>query len=362
MSIFRSIYHSSVAVAMIAALLTIISSCGPAVKTVDRKHYGYNTDTTIVVKKHLLGIFLDRNFPEYKNGINTDCKSAYGVTVQEAIDHYSKEKLKHYAYLSDKDNPANETSRLKKNHIITDSIHRTESDSIPVILKPSGSYENPEVYECISKQMTDTEQKGREQNVSMSAKPEILHARLVFRKGSSDIDVTAGDNLKEIEKIQFWINRCVTDESIAVDSVAVESSSSPEGSFRHNQNLSKERGNALVALLEKLNADAIKKADNTHPTIFADMLELTDIPENWATLEEKIAKDRVLTFEQKMDFIDICEIPDCDEREKHLYSKSYYPHIKNSIYPELRYASLYIRFHIADNNELHHKKSERKQG
>ena len=182
-----------------------------------------------------------------------------------------------------------------------------------------------------------------------------------FRKGSSDIDVTAGNNLKEIEKIQFWINRCVTDESIAVDSVAVESSSSPEGSFRHNQNLSKERGNALVALLEKLNADAIKKADNTHPTIFADMLELTDIPENWATLEEKIAKDRVLTFEQKMDFIDICEIPDCDEREKHLYSKSYYPHIKNSIYPELRYASLYIRFHIADNNELHHKKAERKQ-
>ena len=218
----------------------------------------------IIPTQHLLGIFLGRNFPEYKNGINTDCKSAYGVTVQEAIDHYSKEKLKHYAYLSDKDNPANETSRLKKNHIITDSIHRTESDSIPVILKPSGSYENPEVYECISKQMTDTEQKGREQNASMSAIPEILYARLVFRKGSSDIDVTAGDNLKEIEKIQFWINRCVTDESIAVDSVAVESSSSPEGSFRHNQNLSKERGNALVALLEKLNADAIKKADNTH--------------------------------------------------------------------------------------------------
>ena len=66
--------------------------------------------------------------------------------------------------------------------------------------------------------------------------------------------------------------------------------------------------------------------------------------ENWTMLDALIADDDSLTFDQKREYIDICEIENPDEREQRLQKTKYYRYLREHLYPRLR--TVKFDFHL----------------
>lgn len=60
------------------------------------------------------------------------------------------------------------------------------------------------------------------------------------------------------------------------------------------------------------------------------------IPENWEDLYALVENDPVMNVDQKETFRQIYGIEDPDRREKTLQGRSYYPYMKETLYPRLR--------------------------
>ena len=61
-------------------------------------------------------------------------------------------------------------------------------------------------------------------------------------------------------------------------------------------------------------------------------------------LDALIADDDSLTFDQKREYIDICEIENPDEREQRLQKTKYYRYLREHLYPRLR--TVKFDFHL----------------
>lgn len=352
------------------------------------------SDSTKFINVNLLEIFIKRNIPQLY-AFKTDTTfvsdeqfaSIYGVTEQDAIDHYTNHLSK----------DANERRKAKKRMVFERYVKapiETEVRLDTVIVADNGDF----IYNYV--QTINTRPKLRkvdillggeiyQQSTSLYTIPEtdpltfyisslsafvdpterymtkIIERRVdastacyvAFKVADAAIDEELGYNREEMGRIKENLRSLVQNETFDLDSIVVTASSSPEGSVKYNATLTQKRSEAVCRYFDrfvKMYRDSLdaEKGQSYYfdggPAPEEKPVEIKFIAknanENWTMLDALIAEDDSLTFDQKREYIDICEIENPDEREQRLQKTKYYRYLREHLYPRLR--TVKFDFHL----------------
>ena len=170
-----------------------------------------------------------------------------------------------------------------------------------------------------------------------------------FLSGSSEIIPGLGNNAGEISRIKGNLADLAADVNFDLDSIIVTASTSPEGSVKYNSELSSRRARSISGyfhdflehcrdsaarekgVLMSLGDDTIQD-DAPEPVKFISRSN----GEDWKMLDTLIARDTVLSREDKAEYFRLCKEADQDLRENRMRRLQGYRHIRESIYPRLR--------------------------
>ena len=327
-------------------------------------------------------LFLQRNIPELF-AFKTDSsfvseaafKSEYGLDEQEVVEHYinkarrkANNQLKRKrGKMQDKYIPAPiVTEGIRLDSVVTtnqgdivyhyvQTIETRPKLKKATILLAGDIYEadkmiyhlpemEPLVYyissmssfadESIVKYLTKVIERRAEANTAY---------KIDFEVAKSEIKPELGENAKEIARIKENLASLMQNEVFDLDSISINATASPEGSYDLNSRLAHSRSVSVTNYftkyikhykdsLEREKGFSMVVGDDMDETIVAQE-KMPDIrltprstPENWEDLAEYIRRDTVMTDDQKKP----------DAREAKLKNYSWYPHMKKNIYPKLR--------------------------
>lgn len=177
--------------------------------------------------------------------------------------------------------------------------------------------------------------------------------RIDFEVAKSEIKPELGENAKEIARIKENLASLMQNEVFDLDSISINATASPEGSYDLNSRLAHSRSVSVTNYftkyikhykdsLEREKGFSMVVGDDMDETIVAQE-KMPDIrltprstPENWEDLAEYIRRDTVMTDDQKNEYFDHHDKHKPDAREAKLKNYSWYPHMKKNIYPKLR--------------------------
>ena len=178
--------------------------------------------------------------------------------------------------------------------------------------------------------------------------------KIDFEVAKSDIKPELGENAKEIARIKENLASLMQNEVFDLDSISINATASPEGSYDLNSRLAHSRSVSVTNYftkyikhykdsLEREKGFSMMVGDEMDETIIVEEDKMPDIrltprstPENWEDLAEYIRRDTVLTDKQKEEYFDHHDRHKPDAREAKLKNYSWYPHMKKNIYPKLR--------------------------
>ncbi len=178
--------------------------------------------------------------------------------------------------------------------------------------------------------------------------------KIDFEVAKSDIKPELGENAKEIARIKENLASLMQNEVFDLDSISINATASPEGSYDLNSRLAHSRSVSVTNYftkyikhykdsLEREKGFSMMVGDEMDETIIVEEDKMPDIrltprstPENWEDLAEYIRRDTVLTDEQKEEYFDHHDRHKPDAREAKLKNYSWYSHMKKNIYPKLR--------------------------
>ena len=158
--------------------------------------------------------------------------------------------------------------------------------------------------------------------------------RVVFPGGSSDLLRDLEGNGAELDRIQGTVIRLLAEEDFVVDTIFTTAAASPEGSWSLNERLSRARG---ARVNEYLRTALEGLADST---VFISR----SCAEDWQQLAKLVEADSILSQRDKRLFAKRMEITDPDRREAALQRESFYRHLRNELYPQLR--TVRFDFHL----------------
>ena len=352
------------------------------------------TDSTKFINYHLLEIFLQRNIPQlyaFKTDSTTvsdeQFASVYGVTEQQAVEHYTNSIAKRY---NSRKMARRERMyrRYVKVPIVTDGLKldtvlqsvngdfiyrytqtiqtRPKLRKVDVILSGEIYESDQRIYTIprsepltfyISSLSTFVDNRERYLTKVIERRVEANTACYIeFTSGSSTVDEKMGNNPGEIARIKDNLISLMNNEVFDLDSIIVTSSASPEGSSSFNDRLSRKRSESIGDYFscwmkhyqDSLDAERGFEVDELGNVI---VRERTSIPmtgrsngENWRMLDRLIEKDTVLTAEQKLEYGELQEIKDIDIRERRMQGKPWYKHVRERLYPRLR--TVRFDFHL----------------
>ena len=347
------------------------------------------SDTTIFVNVRALEIFIKRNIPEVY-AFKTDSTivsdeqffSVYGVSEQEAVDHYTNKYAKNM----------NERRKARKDEMYRKYIKAPivseglRLDSI--ITNPDGDF----VYHYV--QTIDTRPKLRKVDIVLSGEiyeqdmrlytiPEVppltfyissisafadnteryltkvierrasanTECKIAFELGKADIKLELADNLYEIQKIKTTLASLLNNETFDLDSILVSATASPEGSVATNRKLSNRRSESVSKYFNEFMSEykdsliieggVSMNMDGTEMEYTTKVQDIRftprSIPENWEDLYNMVQVNLDLTEEAIFAFNKIYEAhEDLDKRERVLSQEPYYRYLRDSLYPRLR--------------------------
>ncbi len=347
------------------------------------------SDTTKFVNLEALEIFLKRNIPQVY-AFKTDTTyvsdeqffSIYGVSEQEAVDHYTNM----YAKNRNEKRKANKDAMYKKYvkaPIITEGL-RLDT----IITNPDGDF----VYHYI--QTINTRPRLRKVDIILSGEmweqDEKLYSmprstpltfyisslsaftdnteryltkvierqvaantegKIDFELGKADVKVDLGENLYEIQKIKTTLADLLNNETFDLDSILVSATASPEGSLSLNRSLANRRSESVSKYFNefmKEYSDSLILEGGVSMDLEGNNMEYTkqiqeirftprSIPENWDDLYMFVQNDPVLNVDQKDAFNKIFEEEqDLDRRDSKLKGTDFYSYLKDAVYPRLR--------------------------
>jgi hypothetical protein len=156
-----------------------------------------------------------------------------------------------------------------------------------------------------------------------------LKSYIAFDAGKSTINLNMSDNGTEFAKIKETIDSLAFSKELDIDSIVMTASSSPDGGFDLNYNLSKDR----VISLKQFIVDNV--CVDSHENLKSKFREAW-LGEDWNRLSNKIENSEAL--KNKSDILDLIENEsDADVRESKIRNyKSDYSYIQKYFYPELR--------------------------
>ncbi len=351
------------------------------------------TDTTRFVNTHQLEVFLRRNLPElyrFKNDTSfvsdEEFASAYGVTRQEAVHHYTwwymvrrnqwkidnKEKMFHrYVKV-----PIGEEG-LRLDTVITNQDHdivyryvqtirtRPRLKKVDVCLSGDIWEQDKCIYRVpqsdplsfyISSLSSLVDDRERYLTQVLERKVEANTACYIdFRQGSDAVDPLLGENAGEISRIKANLRSLLENKTFDLDSIVVTASCSPEGSYAFNDRLSLRRSGSVSDYFEDYMRACRDSLDRETGRVY-DMAGIReprpDIrfisrsdAENWRMLDALVRNDSLLTEQQKARYLELMEEKEPDRREERLQRENGYTYLREKLYPRLRTVRFLFHLH-----------------
>ncbi len=352
------------------------------------------SDSTRFINYSLLEIFLKRNIPEiYKFKTDStevsdeEFASAFGVTQQEAIEHYTWKlaKQRNNRKISRKDMMF---SKFIKSPIITEGIRL---DTVIQAIDGSFIYEyiqtiktKPRLRKAdivLSGEILEQEKKlygiprsepltfyisslstfvdSRERYIKkvIERKAEANTACYIeFSSGLAEVDLELGNNRTEIGRIKKNFQELIANEIYDIDSIVVTSSASPEGDMKFNERLSSRRadeiskyfGNWMEAYSDSLSMESGYHIDMDGRISTVKVEEISFVSrsggENWGMLDRLVSVDTCLNATQKEKYATISFEKNPDIRENLLSKEDFYLHLREKLYPRLR--TVKFDFHL----------------
>jgi len=333
---------------------------------------GIITDSLLFVDMAGLEIFLRRNIPQLyamKNDTSIvsdeEWKSIYGVGEKEAVDHYTNRFRKRINgwKSSRKDRMFKRLVKapivkegLRLDTVVTESegdvcyhyvqtiktrpgLRKVEVELLSSIYEADrllGGFDGPGMltfYISSLSTLVDDHTRYKKKIVERRVEENAWYD-IGFSVGSNEVDSALGNNAEELCRIKDKLRLLQSSEELALDSITVEASCSPEGSLATNAALSKARSNSVCDYFSRgMDGDTLCWPFRPN-----------SLPENWAMLSELIAKDSLLIPEQKKSYEEKIGIQDLDKREKALSKESWFSYVREMHYPKLR--AVRFGFHL----------------
>ena len=209
-----------------------------------------------------------------------------------------------------------------------------------------------------------------------------------FEHDRYEVDESLGYNRDEIGRIKKNLSALIDNDEFEMDSIVVTASSSPEGTVAYNTRLTQRRSEAVAEYFRRFideYRDSVKVDEGFVVDLAGDPRsesgmtgeEYPETPvrrsvayaqddskedrygyqiqfiarndaENWRMLDALVAEDNSLSFDDKIAYIDACEIEDLDTREEVLQNLGCYRHLREKVYPRLRTVRFDFYLHRKD--------------
>ena len=356
------------------------------------------SDTTRFVNVRALEIFLKRNIPQlyaYKSDStyvsDEQFYTIYGVSEQEAVEHYTnqiarslnerrKERMDEMYQKYVKVPIVTEGIRLdtvmvsKSGDFIYNYIQtiatRPRLRKVDIVL--SGDiyesdkrlYQIPEsspltFYISSVSGLTDQTEHYVTKVIERHADANTT-SNIDFKVGKSNIDLTLGNNRRELGRIRRTLAALLENETYLMDSIIVTAYASPEGREGLNWRLSRSRSESISHYLDeqiKVLQDSLDRNRSTHYDQSGNRIryERVRIPfisrykgENWDRLDILVDEDNYLTEGDKSRYELLHRVPNLDAREALLGRERFYPYLKDQLYPKLRTVAFDFHLHRRD--------------
>ena len=378
------------------------------------------TDSMEFVNMKLLEIFIERNIPALY-AFRTDSTfvsdaefaSAFGVTEQQAIEHYTnrlaksanerrkarkEERFRRYVKVPIEQGfrldtvirEINGNFRYVYSHTLAS---RPRLRKVDVVLSGAIYKEDVKIYdipECesltyyISSLSAFVDGTERYMTKVIERKVSANTACYVeFEHDRYEVDESLGYNRDEIGRIKKNLSALIDNDEFEMDSIVVTASSSPEGTVAYNTRLTQRRSEAVAEYFRRFideYRDSVKVDEGFVVDLAGDPRsesgmtgeEYPETPvrrsvayaqddnreriqfiarndaENWRMLDVLVAEDTVMSYEDKIAYINACELDDLDQREEVLQKLGCYRHLREKVYPRLRTVKFDFYLHRKD--------------
>ena len=318
------------------------------------------SDSTDFIMMRSLEMFIRRYFPEtylMKNDSSlvseSDAENIFGVRQKDALEHY-----KRYG-LMERNRRRKENSEKMYSKIISNGVDKIRLDTvvvsqggevtyryiqdldckqsvkkIPVSLfgelyvygKKVCTLPSPEKIVFYISSLTSLADTSARYTVRVIERQvnESLNAVIDFEIGSSEVDLTLGNNAVELARVSSWAGKVLEKAGYETDSVIVTASCSPEGRYAYNTELSKGR------------AEAVKEHLAAITRVGKSIFRTAYLPENWETLKKIIVSDSCVSYSTKQYVMSLDNERNPDKAELKLKSIPEYQYIQREVYPKLR--------------------------
>lgn len=354
------------------------------------------SDTTRFINVWQLELFLQRNIPEVYafRSDSTEVSdeqfaSVYGVTEQQAVDHYTnkiakrwnnrKKSLRDRMYRKYIKVPiVTEGIRLDTvirdvngdfiyNYVQTIST-RPKLRKVDIVLSGEVWESDRKVYLMsrsepltfyISSLSSFVDGKERYLTRIIERRAQANTACYVdFASGSSEVDISLSNNRDEIGRIRGNLAQLIEDTVYDLDSIVVTASASPEGSARANRSLAQRRSESVCRYFEdyiRHYRDSLDREAGFSIGEDGEVVHEVHRPdirfiarnggENWKMLDALIRKDSTVTDAQKEEYASLrASAVDVDALEEGLRRQPYYRYLREQVYPRLR--TVRFDFHL----------------
>ena len=204
-----------------------------------------------------------------------------------------------------------------------------------------------------------------------------------FEHDRYEVAESLGYNRDEIGRIKDNLAALIDHDEFEMDSIVVTASSSPEGTVAYNTRLTQRRSEAVAEYFRRF-IDEYRDSVKADEGFVVDMTgdprsepgmtgeEYPETPvrrsfayaqddnreriqfiarndaENWRMLDVLVAEDTVMSYEDKIAYINACELDDLDRREEVLQNLGCYRHLREKVYPRLRTVRFDLYLHRKD--------------
>ena len=354
------------------------------------------SDTTRFINVWQLELFLQRNIPEVYafRSDSTEVSdeqfaSVYGVTEQQAIDHYTNKIAKRWNNRK-KSLRGRMYRKYVKVPIVTEGIRldtvirdvngdfiynyvqtistRPKLRKVDIVLSGEVWESDRKVYLMsrsepltfyISSLSSFVDGKERYLTRVIERRAQANTACYVdFASGSSKVDISLSNNRDEIGRIRGNLAQLIEDTVYDLDSIVVTASASPEGSARANRALAQRRSESVCRFFEgyiRHYRDSLDREEGFSIGEGGEVVHGVHRPdirfiarnggENWTMLDALIRKDSTVTDAQKEEYARLrASAVDLDALEEGLRRQPYYRYLREQVYPRLR--TVRFDFHL----------------
>ena len=354
------------------------------------------SDPTRFVNVRALEIFLKRNIPQVY-AFKTDSSyvsderfySIYGVSEQEAVEHYTRKISRS---LNDRRKRKLDEIYRKYVKVFTDNIrldtvmvgkngdfiyNYVQTISTRPRLRKVDITLSGEIYEAGDKiydipesapltfyissvaGLADEREHYVEKIIERNADASTT-SRVDFRLGKSDIDLSLGDNRRELGRIRRVLASLLDNETFLLDSIIVTASASPDGRESVNWRLSRSRSESISRYLDdqiRILRDSLDREnglqfDEAGRRIRTNHVRIPFLSrykgENWDRLDFLVDEDDYLTEGDKSRYELLRRVPDLDSRDALLARERFYPYLRDYLYPRLRTVAFNFHMHRKD--------------